>query len=80
MQAKHEKGIWAGRLAVAGWALLAAIPSGAATSPQVAPGFSIQELAPGVHALVRTAPPGLLVDGNVLVIVNADDVVVVDSN
>ena len=73
MQVKSRR--WSTRLVAWGaGGLLAAIPLEAAA------GFTIQELAPGVHALVRTAPPGLLVDANVLVIVNADDVVVVDSN
>lgn len=44
-----------------------------------APGFRIETLAPGVHAAIRTDPPGLMVDANCLFIVNDDDVVVVDA-
>jgi cyclase len=71
---------WCGRVGT--WAIAAAScglgVGGAARAG--ANDFTVQDLAPGVHAFVRTAPPGLLVDGNVLVIINADDVVVVDSN
>jgi cyclase len=42
-------------------------------------GFRIETLAPGVHAAVRTDPPGLMVDANCMFIVNDDDVVVVDA-
>lgn len=44
-----------------------------------APGFEIQKLAEGVYAAVRTDPPGLMVDGNCVFIVNDEDVVVVDA-
>lgn len=57
-------------------AALAATPSGAA--PEA--GFTVEELSSGVFALVRTKPPGMLLDCNVLLIVNDDDVVVVDAN
>ncbi len=50
--------------------------SGAAPA---APGFRVETLAPGVHAAIRTDPPGLMVDANCLFIVNDDDVVVVDA-
>ena len=42
-------------------------------------GFSIEKLADGIYAAVRTDPPGLMVDANCLFIVNDDDVVVVDA-
>jgi cyclase len=51
----------------------AAAPAGAS------PGFRIETLAPGVHAAIRTDPPGLMVDANCVFIVNDDDVVVVDA-
>jgi cyclase len=41
--------------------------------------FDVQKLAEGVYALVRNYPPGLMVDGNSVFIVNDDDVVVVDA-
>ncbi len=44
-----------------------------------APGFRVETLAPGVHAAIRTDPPGLMVDANCLFIVNDEDVVVVDA-
>lgn len=50
--------------------------AGAATA---APGFRVETLAPGVHAAIRTDPPGLMVDANCLFIVNDEDVVVVDA-
>ncbi len=43
-------------------------------------GFVAQELAPGVHALVRTKQPGMLLDANVLFVVDDAGVLVVDSN
>jgi cyclase len=42
-------------------------------------GFSVERLADGVYAAVRTDPPGLMVDANSLFIVNDNDVVVVDA-
>jgi len=42
-------------------------------------GFDVQQIAPGVHAVVRTDPPGLFPAANSVFIVNADDVVVVDT-
>jgi glyoxylase-like metal-dependent hydrolase (beta-lactamase superfamily II) len=41
--------------------------------------FDVQEVAPGVYAVIRKDPPGLMVDGNSAFIVNEDDVVVVDA-
>ncbi|WP_257385560.1 MBL fold metallo-hydrolase [Tahibacter caeni] len=56
-------------------ALLALLAAGV---PATA-GFRLETLAPGVHAAVRTDPPGLMVDANCLFIVNDEDVVVVDA-
>ncbi|HEX3123935.1 MAG TPA: MBL fold metallo-hydrolase [Rhodanobacteraceae bacterium] len=42
-------------------------------------GFSVEKLADGIFAAVRTDPPGLMVDANSLFIVNERDVVVVDA-
>ena len=52
----------------------------AATVASAAPSFTVERLADGVFALVRTDLPGLLVNSNVLFIVNDEDVVVVDTN
>ena len=41
--------------------------------------FDVQKIADGVYAVIRTDPPGLMVDGNSLFIVNDEDVVVVDA-
>jgi cyclase len=41
--------------------------------------FDVQRLAEGVYAFIRTDPPGLMVDGNSVIIVNEHDVVVVDA-
>lgn len=53
--------------------------SASRAGPPPGPGFRIETLAPGVHAAVRTDPPGLMVDANCLFIVNDEDVVVVDA-
>jgi glyoxylase-like metal-dependent hydrolase (beta-lactamase superfamily II) len=42
-------------------------------------GFTVEKLAEGIYAAVRTDPPGLMVDANSLFIVNDADVVVVDA-
>lgn len=52
----------------------------AAASEPAPPGFSVETLAPGVFALVRTKAPGFFLDSNVLFVVNDDDVLVVDAN
>lgn len=59
-------------------ACLSACGLAAAEAP-TQPGFRIETLAPGVHAAIRTDPPGLMVDANCLFIVNDTDVVVVDA-
>lgn len=56
--------------------LVAAVPQPPASPPA---GFEIQKLAEGVFAAIRTDPPGLMVDGNCVFIVNDEDVVVVDA-
>lgn len=56
-------------------ALLIAVASFAAAA-----GARIEKLAEGVYASIRTEPPGLFFDSNVLFIVNDEDVVVVDAN
>lgn len=44
-----------------------------------APGFELVEVAPGVHAAIRTEPGRNVVNGNSTIIVNDSDVVVVDA-
>ena len=44
-----------------------------------AAGFTVEKLADGVYAAIRTDPPGLMVDANSVFIINARDVVVVDA-
>lgn len=64
-------------LVFAPWLLIAAVTvTGAAETP----GFTVETLAPGVHALVRTKAPGFFLDSNVLLVINDDDVLVVDAN
>jgi glyoxylase-like metal-dependent hydrolase (beta-lactamase superfamily II) len=50
-----------------------------APQPAAAGGFTVEKLADGVYAAIRTDPPGLMVDANSLFIVNDNDVVVVDA-
>ncbi|MBI5836809.1 MAG: MBL fold metallo-hydrolase [Candidatus Eisenbacteria bacterium] len=50
-----------------------------AAAPGVASNFEIQQVAPGVYAVLRRDPPGLMCDGNCAFIVNDSDVVVVDA-
>jgi glyoxylase-like metal-dependent hydrolase (beta-lactamase superfamily II) len=52
-------------------------PEARQTTPDA--GFDVQQIAPGVHAVLRTDPPGLFPAANSVFIVNADDVVVVDT-
>ena len=52
-------------------------PEARQTTPDA--GFEVQQIAPGVHAVLRTDPPGLFPAANSVFIVNADDVVVVDT-
>jgi cyclase len=61
--------------------LLLAVPPGTAADEQPAPAaLDVQEVAPGVHVVIRRKVPGFLMDPNVTFIVNDDDVVVVDTN
>lgn len=53
-------------------------PATSAREPAVG-GFTVEQLADGVYAAIRTDPPGLMVDANSLFIVNDSDVVVVDA-
>ena len=50
-----------------------------APAPIAARGFTVEKLADGIYAAIRTDPPGLMVDANSLFIVNDNDVVVVDA-
>ena len=50
-----------------------------AAAPAADPGFEVQQVAPGVHVLVRTEPPGFYRQPNVVVIQRDTDVVVVDA-
>ncbi|QJR13479.1 MBL fold metallo-hydrolase [Usitatibacter palustris] len=43
-------------------------------------GFKLETVAPGVIASIRTEPPGIMFEANVVFIVNDEDVVVVDAN
>lgn len=58
---------------------LALLMFGTSTGAASAPGFRIETLAPGVHAAIRTDPPGLMADANCVFIVNEADVIVVDA-
>ena len=51
-----------------------------APAPIAARGFTVEKLADGIYAAIRTDPPGLMVDANSLFIVNDNDVVVVCAN
>jgi cyclase len=48
-------------------------------SAQVIP-YEVRDLAPGVFSVVRRPLPGAVSDGNSLVIINDEDVIVVDAN
>lgn len=43
-------------------------------------GFTVETLAPGVHAVVRTEPAGMMFDANNLLVIGEESVLVVDSN
>ncbi len=69
------------RAAAAGVLLLAALAAGPAVAQTpTTPAYRVEEVVPGIHALVPTKPIGFLNDCNVVFIVNDDDVVVVDTN
>ena len=46
---------------------------------KASPDFEIQKISEGVYALLRKEPPGLTVNGNSVLIINEDHVVVVDT-
>ena len=66
-------------LAAAQTSSAADLPATSAQEPAAAGGFTVEQLADGVYAAIRTDPPGLMVDANSLFIVNDNDVVVVDA-
>ena len=55
------------------WLLAAGVAIAGATGTP-SPGFTVETLAPGVHALVRSKAPGFFLDSNVLFVVGDDDV------
>jgi glyoxylase-like metal-dependent hydrolase (beta-lactamase superfamily II) len=66
-------------LAAAQTSWAAGQPAASAREPATAGGFTVEQLAEGVYAAIRTDPPGLMVDANSLFIINDSDVVVVDA-
>ena len=64
-------------VALAAVVLCAVAPTAAA--PIGAANFAVQHIAAGVYGIIRTDPPGLMCDGNSVVIINDADVVVVDA-
>ena len=54
-------------------------PSPKAAASRAAQDFEVQKIGEGVYAVIRTYPPGLMVDGNSAFIVGEDDVIVVDA-
>ena len=42
--------------------------------------FTVEKIAEGVHAAIRTEPPGLMFDANSIFLIGPDDVIVVDTN
>ncbi len=65
--------------------LIAAEPAAGTARPMskeaaaAAANFDVDKIGEGVYALIRKDPPGLMCDGNSVLIVNDDDVVVVDA-
>jgi len=49
-------------------------------APAARAGFTVETLAPGVHAFVRTEPVGMMFDANNLLVVGEEGAIVVDSN
>lgn len=49
-------------------------------APKASASFAVQKLAEGVFAVIRKERPGLEFDGNVVFIINDNDVIVVDAN
>jgi glyoxylase-like metal-dependent hydrolase (beta-lactamase superfamily II) len=52
----------------------------AAPATQAPARFEIQTIADGVHAAIRTEPPGLMFDANSVFLVGPHDVIVIDTN
>ena len=62
------------------WSLIGGLPFlPAALAGQPSP-YTVQQLAPGVHAMTREWQSGNVADANVLLIINQHDVIVVDAN
>jgi glyoxylase-like metal-dependent hydrolase (beta-lactamase superfamily II) len=59
---------------------LAALLLALLAAPAARAGFTVETLAPGVHAFVRTEPAGMMFDANNLAVVGEESVLVVDSN
>ena len=59
--------------------VLAGVTAGAQSAPPVRRAVELLTIAPGVYVASRSGPPGLILDSNSVLIVNADDVVVVDT-
>lgn len=49
-------------------------------APAARAGFTVETLAPGVHAFVRTEPAGMMFDANNLLVVGEEGAIVVDAN
>jgi cyclase len=89
-RSRHVRGLLAAAAAVAALQGLAlplearqGMPpqqAGQATPAAAAAAFDVEQVAPGVHVLIRRKLPGFLMDANVTFIVNDEDVVVVDTN
>ncbi|HEY7913955.1 MAG TPA: MBL fold metallo-hydrolase [Blastocatellia bacterium] len=60
--------------------LFAASAFSATQEKEAARNFEVQKLAEGVYGVIRKDPPGLMVDANSVFIINANDVVVVDTS
>jgi hypothetical protein len=50
------------------------------SAQQSATRFTLQKVADGVYAAIRTEPPGLMFDANSIFLIGPDDVIVVDTN
>jgi len=50
-----------------------------AQTPKASPDFEVQKISEGVYAVLRKEPPGLTVNGNCVLIINEEDVIVVDT-
>ena len=66
-------------LAPAGARAVPAAPTALGTAAAASTDYAIEEIAPGVHAVIRREPLGLANHSNTVIIVNDTDVVVVDS-